>query len=271
MPLADDGLPVSEVGEWASEKHDRLERYVDIARGVRKQFVDGAGATYLDLYSGPGRSLTKAGELIHGSPLVAALKAREGGASFNRIPLCDSNPEFLRAAEARLVRESFQPEKFEGRAEDAIDTIVASLNRYALHFAFLDPFNLGDLPFSIIQKLAGFNRMDMLIHLSVQDLNRNLRLYMDQDGGPLDRLAPGWRDHVNPKDSDKKVRAAIFNHWLSLIRALDMKPSEGIIPCSSAHSTIQYPRSCSMASFTARWRRGPFRLSVLLRPSRKAR
>jgi hypothetical protein len=39
VALTDDDLPVSEVGEWAFEKHDRLRRYVDIARGVGKALL----------------------------------------------------------------------------------------------------------------------------------------------------------------------------------------------------------------------------------------
>lgn len=35
----DDGLPISEVGVWTLEKHERLRRYVDISRGVRKKLA----------------------------------------------------------------------------------------------------------------------------------------------------------------------------------------------------------------------------------------
>lgn len=171
MPLTDDGLPVSEVGQWAFEKHDRLRRYVDIARGVRKGFVAGAGATYLDLFCGPGRSrVTGTGQLILGSPLVAALKAREGGAPFNRILICDAEAATVGAASTRLARENFTAESFVGRAEDQVDRIAASLNGFGLHFAFLDPFNLDDLPFSIIARLAQLKRMDKVREFVVNPL-----------------------------------------------------------------------------------------------------
>ena len=70
--------------------------------------------------------------------------------------------------------------------------------------------------------------MDMLIHVSIQDWQRNLRRYMDENPGPLDRFAPGWRNAVNPEESDSNIRIAIFKHWLGLIRSLNMKASEGI-------------------------------------------
>jgi hypothetical protein len=62
-----------------------------------------------------------------------------------------------------------------GPASDTAGEIVKILDPHGLHFAFLDPFNLGDLAFTALEQLANLNRMDMLIHVSVQDLQRNLR------------------------------------------------------------------------------------------------
>ena len=115
-----------------------------------------------------------------------------------------------------------------GEAEETIDAIAQKLNPHGLHFAFLDPYKLDPLPFSILEKLARFKRMDMLIHVSIHDFQRNLRLYMQERGGPLGRFAPGWRDVVNQKGTDRNVRIAIFKHWLALIRNLDMAASQGI-------------------------------------------
>ena len=64
-----DGLVMSPAGEWAREKHRLLEQYIDAAWGARRQW---GRAGYVDLYSGPGRSLVEGtGEVINGSPLVA--------------------------------------------------------------------------------------------------------------------------------------------------------------------------------------------------------
>ncbi|MGD0143416.1 MAG: three-Cys-motif partner protein TcmP [Rhizomicrobium sp.] len=238
--LQDDGLPVSDAGEWALEKHDRLQRYVDIARGVRKGFINQAGATYIDLYSGPGRSRIPTGALIEGSPLVAARKAHDGGAPFNDIYIADENATTVDAAESRLGAAGFRSHKSVGKAEYIVGSIVDRLNPYGLHFAFLDPFSLDDLPFSIIERLAAVKRMDLLIHVSAQDLNRNLRRYIDDPNGPLDRLAPGWRKVVNTSEVDRNVRTGIFNHWLSLIRGLDMQPSEGIEKVSGGNNQPLY-------------------------------
>jgi hypothetical protein len=41
----------------------------------------------------------------------------------------------------------------------------------------------------LIRQLAGLNRIDMLIHVSVHDLQRNLRRYANREDSPLDRFA----------------------------------------------------------------------------------
>ena len=242
MPiLADDGLPISDAGEWALEKHDRLRRYVDIARGVRRGFIEKAGATYIELYSGPARSrIHKTGQLIEGSPLVAAVKAKEGGAGFNEIFVADSEATLVDAAQARLSARGFPSHKFVGRAEETVVQIVDRLNQHGLHFAFLDPFNLDDLPFFVIQKLAAIKRMDLLIHVSAQDLNRNLRRYLKAQGGPLDRVAPGWRNAIDEREADRNIRQGFLNHWLKLIRGLDMQPSQGIELVSGSNNRPLY-------------------------------
>jgi hypothetical protein len=72
------------------------------------------------------------------------------------------------------------------------------VNPGGLHIAFLNPCNLEGLSFDIIRKLAKLQSVDMLIHVSMQDLQRNLDEYSGS-GGVLDSFAPGWRDHVRTK------------------------------------------------------------------------
>jgi hypothetical protein len=50
--VGDDGLPVTKVGAWTLEKHERLVKYVDITRGVRRRFVK-TETTYVELFVAP--------------------------------------------------------------------------------------------------------------------------------------------------------------------------------------------------------------------------
>jgi three-Cys-motif partner protein len=226
-----DKLIVDEVGPWASEKHERLRRYIDIASGARAKFVPPrgqGGASYIELYCGPGRSLVRdTTKIIDGSPMVAYKAARASGVRFSEIYLNDIDPAKSAAADSRIRALGGAPVFSAKSADVAVDEVVTAVNPSGLHFAFLDPYNLEYMPFSIIQKLARLQRMDMLIHVSVQDLQRNLDEY-SRPGGVLDKFAPGWRDQVDLRQSIAPLRAALLEYWLSEIRKLGTTPARGI-------------------------------------------
>lgn len=227
MALDDDGLPLDEVGPWAREKHERLRKYVDISRAARRKFVQGSGgATYIDLYCGSGRALVRdTGERIDGSPIVAARCAADGGVPFSQVHIADNATERCDAARQRLARLGCVPVVKIGPAEVTALQIVGSLNPNGLHFALLDPYNLNDLPFSVIETFARLKRIDLLIHVSAQDLQRNLDAYASSIDGPLDRFAPGWRQAVNLKQSQAAARASYVSYWTSKMEALGLPPA----------------------------------------------
>lgn len=226
-----DGLITDVVGPWATEKHERLKKYIDAYRSARAQFLPprgSGGAAYVELFSGPGRSqLEDTGEFIDGSPLVAFEAARQSRTGFSDLHFNDIDRENTEALAKRTSQLGGAANYYSEPAEVAVDRIAYALNPAGLHFAFLDPYNLENLPFSIIQRLAKFQRMDMLIHVSIFDLQRNLRRYLD-DGRVLDAFMPGWRGSVEINRNDQAVRAALLNHWLGLIRSLGKSPAEGI-------------------------------------------
>lgn len=226
--LDDDGLPLDEVGGWAKDKHDRLRKYVDISRAARRKFVQRTGgATFIDLFCGAGRALIRdTSEKIDGSPLVAFKCARDGGVPFSEIHIADASEESCRAAEKRIVSIGGSPTAAVGKAEETVDRIVKRLNPYGLHFAFLDPYNLDDLPFSVLEAFSRLKRIDMLIHVSAQDLQRNLDSYTKSDDDRLEQFMPGWRKVVDPRQSQQATRAALLAYWASKIEALGLPPAE---------------------------------------------
>src|SRR5689334_7875559 len=192
----DDGLIVGEVGPWAKEKHERLRRYIIAARGARAKFVapkGSGGASYIELYSGAGRSLIKdTTEIIDGSPLVAFEAARDGGVPFSQMHLSDLDAQNSAALAQRISARGGSATSYVGEASLVVDQVMKAINKYGLHLAFLDPFNLKQLPFSIIERMLRVQRMDMIIHFSLQDLQRNLDKH-SREGASLDVFAPGWR------------------------------------------------------------------------------
>lgn len=226
-----DGLIADDVGRWASEKHERIKKYIDASRGARAGFLPPrgtGGASYIELFAGSGRSrIRETGQFVDGSPLVAIKAARASGAPFSELHLNDLDPEKAAALKTRLEKLGASAVTYTDAAETAVGRVVAALNPYGLHFAFLDPYNLEQLPFSIIEKLARVHRMDMLMHVSVQDLQRNLGEHV-RPGGVLDKFIPNWRDDVDENQSLQALRAGLLKCWLERIRSLGMTPSEGI-------------------------------------------
>jgi three-Cys-motif partner protein len=225
--MDEDGLPLDDVGPWAKEKLERLRKYVDISRAARRKFLHGSGgATYIDLFCGSGRSIIRdTGEKIDGSPLVAFKSARDGKVPFPRIHIADVSEERCRTAEKRIVAAGGSAQVEVGKAGDTAIRIVEKLNPYGLHFAFLDPYNLQDLPFSVIEAFSKLKRVDMLIHVSAQDLQRNLHSYTRPGDHRLDTFAPGWRKAVDLNQSQKAIRAAILGFWASRVDALGLPPA----------------------------------------------
>lgn len=226
----DDGLIVGEVGRWAAEKHERLERYIQGSRGARAKYLHPlgtGGATYIELYSGAGRSLiTGTSRIIDGSALVAFKAGRASGHPFSAIHLSDLEPQNSAAVAERIRAAGGTATSYVGEASATVDQVMRSISPYGLHLAFLDPFSLGQLPFSIIERMLRVRKMDMIIHLSLQDLQRNFDLH-SRLGGIFDAFAPGWRDAVDVNHSTAALRAAFIRYWLEKIRALGSQPATG--------------------------------------------
>lgn len=227
--LDEDGYLRETVGSWVHDKHVRLVKYIAISRSVRAKFIGKgkAGATFIELYSGPGRIRVRdESQAINGSPLIAWHEAVGSDAPFTEIHVADENVKLLNAVEARLRAAGAPVFAERGPAAETVDRVISRLNPYALHFAFLDPYNLGDLNFEIIKKLASLKRMDILIHVSTQDLQRNLQRYIDRKKSPLDRFAPGWREHVDISRPHRLIRAKILEYWRGLLKAEGMATTE---------------------------------------------
>jgi len=224
----DDGLVAEDVGVWAKEKHELLCRYVDITRSVRTKFLGPgkAGATYIDLFSGTGKArLRRTGEFIDGSCVAAWKMSVQRGAPFSRVYIADADANRLQAAEERLKRAGAPVIAINGQAQNTIRQILSQLNRHALHFAFIDPFNLGAFDFSIMAQLASLKRIDILVHVSKMDLQRNLGFNLTAQQNAFDIFAPGWKTNVNLHQTHKGIRKEVFEYWQSEVAKLGIAPS----------------------------------------------
>lgn len=223
--IADDGLLADEVGPWAETKHNRLCRYIGITTGVRYKFLTGSAksATYIDLFCGSGRAKIKdTDKWIDGSPVAAWTASQESGQPFSQVLIADADDEKCNAAFERLSRLGAPVQIVPGEAVEAASQLSGILSRYGYHFAFIDPFSLGALNFEIVRSLATFKRMDMLIHISKMDhqrnLLRNLDIDLEKDESALDSFVPGWKDHIDPNQPQIGIRRQIIEYWQTLVK-----------------------------------------------------
>ena len=227
-----DGVIVSEVGSWAREKHDRLRKYIQASHGARAKFLrpnGTGGASYIELYSGAGRSLiTGTNQIIDGSAVVAFKAGLASGHPFSEMHLSDLEAQNSSALARRIKALGGSATSYVGDANVVVDQVMNAINRRGLHLAFLDPFNLAQLPFSIIERMLRVQRMDMIIHVSLQDLQRNLDEYSRVGDPTLDNFAPGWRSAVDLHQSIASLRASFVEYWLKSIRSLGTHPATGI-------------------------------------------
>jgi three-Cys-motif partner protein len=225
LPLiqGDDGLPAEEVGPWAVEKHNYLARYLDISRAARQKFLGPrkAGATFIDLFCATGRArIRETGQWIDGSAIAACKIAQTGNTGFSQILVSDIDETRRRACVERLRRLGAPVTDLGGPAIYASNEVLKLVHPLGLHFAFLDPYNLGELDFSIIKTLSQLKRIDMLIHVSVMDLQRNLERNIASSGGIFDIFAPGWREAVDINSSKVVIRQKVLEYWRDQVAQL---------------------------------------------------
>ncbi len=228
MLIADDGLFSDEVGKWVKEKHEYLLRYIDISRAARKKYLGKgkAGAAYFDLFCGAGRSLIReTGEYVDGSAVAAWKKSVEDGAPFSAIYVSDINQDSLFSCVDRLKKLNAPVIHYHGNAVEAAKQFVQDVNAYGLNMAFIDPYNLGSLDFQILTTFTALKRIDLLVHVSAMDLQRNLRINLSPDESAFDKFAPGWRDHVQLGGTQIAMRERIIQYWRQKVQALGVWPS----------------------------------------------
>lgn len=222
MPVdPSDGLVVSDAGPWAAEKHRLLGDYIRATWGTRRKFKH--RPAYVDVFSGPGRTLVEeSGEIADGSPLIAWRAAIANPWPFSEMYVADASPEYCGAVATRLKARGAPAQVKCEKAVEAAKWAGDNLDRNGFHIAFIDPYNLGGLPWAALEMLTWHRHIDFIVHFSVQDLTRNFDRYFAEDQSVLDRFAPGWRDKVGEMRAPDQMRGLFFEHWAALFRGYQL-------------------------------------------------
>ena len=111
---------------------------------------------------------------------------------------------------------------FAGPANLAIAEIVKRLDPAGLHLAFLDPHNLGTLSFDLFEQLSKLKRVDVIVHVSLSDLQRNADRYTSEAYDQFDKFAPGWRVEVGTDMNQEALRRAMVRYWSDKVTELGL-------------------------------------------------
>ena len=215
----ENGLWIEKVGPWARDKQKIITDYVQIASATRRKY---SHSSFIDVFCGPGQSLIRdTTHLIDGSP-VAAYKQGCLGHPFSSVHISDADAELLASAETRLRNLGAPVHATKGPASVALPRIVDQLSSSGLHLALLDPHNLGTLSFDLFECLSKLRRIDVIVHVSLSDLQRNVDRYTSEAHRQFDKFAPGWRDHISPEMNQSALRAAIMEYWTNRVVGLGL-------------------------------------------------
>jgi three-Cys-motif partner protein len=214
------------VGEWTFRKHKLVTDYVAASYGVRSNQSEN---TLIDLYCGPGRVYNRDNPTQVGDGgVIAAYKeaARRGKGVYTTVVIGDSDREALDTCEQRLLSLGANVTALYGKSVDTVDEAVRLGRRKGLKLAYLDPFDIETLPFSVIQRLARLSMLDFIIYYAQMDVTRNLDQEYAREHSRFDDFAPGWRQHVDVQGMTQVAgRIAFLQYWLSLLGKLGFKHS----------------------------------------------
>ena len=215
--IASDGLPARTTGPWVLDKKHYLERYLDIfSRGVARKWA--GKLSYVDLFSGPGRSIVRSShEEVEGSPLLS-LKY-----NFARYVFVDV-PDVLFSLEKRLSSHPKLPQisLIEGDCNAVIDKVLKVLPPNHLTLVFIDPTGL-QIQFRTIQRLVHNRKVDLLMTIQFgMGIRMNLPLYAQTEGAALSDFLgnAGWREDLRAGGSPSQIARRILNRYVQQLRDL---------------------------------------------------
>lgn len=213
------------VGRWVpDEKHYYLTRYLNATREAQKKFQQ---RVLIDPFCGPGRIQVEGENFTRdGGSIAAYRESVTSGAPFTRVLVGDIDAGRVSANEIRLTAAGASVQGFVGPANQTVEAMARAVPFGALALAYIDPYNLEYLSFSIIERLAKLPYVDFAVHFSLMDLTRNIDMELDPKRDRFDHALPGWRSAV-PTDalSKSSLPSWFFDAWCKAVTALGFKIS----------------------------------------------
>lgn len=210
--LGSDGLPVRSTGPWVHDKNYYLKRYLDIfTRGIGPKWK--GKLAYVDLFSGPGRSIIRGKEEeVEGSPFLALQF------DFAHYTFVDV-PEVLATLKERLTAHSKRSRItfIQGDCNAVVEQVREAVPADHLTLAFVDPTGL-QIRFSTISGLVENRKIDLLMTIQFgMGIRMNLQQYTNAEEAALTRFLgdDSWRQDVQQNGSPSQIGRRILNRYLA--------------------------------------------------------
>jgi three-Cys-motif partner protein len=210
-----DGLPVSEIGAWSEDKIDLVKYYATLFTTSMKGKWD--RRIYIDLFAGPGKSKIKGKDKIIDGTAIHMLELKD---PFDIYVFCELEADLLNALQIRVNQRfpNIDARFISGDCNKKADDILSQVPHpqpgfKVLCFCFVDPFNMGNLRFKTIEKLAS-RFVDFLVLIPCyMDANRNEERYTHLNNKIVERFLGNtdWRHYWG----DAKLRKEDFATFIT--------------------------------------------------------
>jgi three-Cys-motif partner protein len=224
------------VGRWVpAEKHRLLFHYLYATRDAWKKWPN---RIFIDPFAGPGRIQVAGEPFTRDGGAVIAWRALAQSTPFTRMLVGDIDPERAYACGKRLEAAGASVLSYAGPATETVKGMVQAVPLKSLCMAYVDPYNLELLTFSIIQELAKLRKVDLAINFSTMDLQRNADAELKR--ARFDATAPGWREDPGILGASRQnIALEFFRYWHRLVLGLGFEHSKEMpLVCNDQGSPI---------------------------------
>jgi three-Cys-motif partner protein len=170
---------------------------------------------------GPRSNPSQGWDFTRDGGAILAWRTLADTAAFSEVLAGDIAEERASACAQRLAAIGAPATPFFGPATETIKQMVARVPARSLCMAYVDPYSLELLSFSILEELAALKNVDLAVNFCTMDLQRNAELEFDPKRARFDATAPGWRqDAAVCSASKQNVKLEFFRYWCGLVRGL---------------------------------------------------
>jgi three-Cys-motif partner protein len=226
------------VGNWVpAHKHRLLSLYLHATRSAWRKW---SSRVFIDPFAGPGRIQVEGESFTRDGGAVLAWRSLAESAPFTSMLIGDLVAARAAACHSRLTALGAPATAFPGAAAETVLQMIDRVPSGSLCMAYVDPYNLELLSFSIIEALARL-KVDLAINFCTMDLTRNSELEFDPTRARFNETAPGWRDDPQIRSASRQnVPLAFFRYWCRLVQGLGFEHSKEMPLVHNTQGTALY-------------------------------